>query len=319
MFHHILVPLDGSVLAECVLPHVVAVARASNAQVTLLQVVECPHCESAAAPVDPLHWRMRMAEAQAYLHKLAERLQPTGLSIDTVLLEGQAASGVVDFLRAHDIDLIALSSHGEGGMSAWNIGGMVHKIIQRAHISALIVRAYSPSASCNLTELHYARILAPVDGSPRADYALGPAASLAQCHNARLILAHIVKKTVMFPRTPAQAEYEELAERLLAYNRCEAIRYLEKTQARLDRDVETRVVVGDDVVECLHQLAEAEAIDLVVLNAHGKSGKTKWPFGSVCANMILYGATPLLIVQDLPAQQIEPTHAERYAKERAGH
>ena len=318
MFHHILVPLDGSTLAECVLPHVVAVARACEASVTLLHVVECAAPNQATAPVDPLTWEVCKAEAQAYLDGLTQRLQAVALPIDTVLLEGQPAPRIVDYVREHDCDLIALSSHGEGGVSSWNIGTIVHKLVQGAHLSALIVRAYRPLA-VGLTELHYQRILAPLDGSPRADCAIAPAAHLAHSDGAQLILAYVIERPSLFPHLPPPSTYAEVAEELVAYNRRAATHYFTQLQARFGENVSTRVVIGDDVAERLHQLIEEEAIDLTVVSAHGKTGKPHWPFGSVSTNLILYGAAPLLVIQDLTAVQLEPTHAERFARERAGH
>jgi G6PDH family F420-dependent oxidoreductase len=66
-------------------------------------------------------------------------------------------------------------------------------------------------------------------------------------------------------------------------------------------------------------LAAEEGVELVILCAHGRSGKRKWPFGSVAGTFIEYGATPLLIIQDLSPDEVEPTPAEQAAKEVAGH
>lgn len=75
MFDHVLVPLDGSPLAECVLPHTVAVAQAFGSQVTLLQVLERTHAASQTRPVDPLDWYISKAEAGACLDGVTARLR----------------------------------------------------------------------------------------------------------------------------------------------------------------------------------------------------------------------------------------------------
>lgn len=125
MFHRILVPVDGSSLAECVLPHVVAVARACEASITFVRVVESAAASGTEAPIDPLAWQVSKAEAQAYLDELCYRLQGITQPVDTALLEGQPAPRLIEFVRDHDYDLIALSSHGAGGISGWNIGNVV--------------------------------------------------------------------------------------------------------------------------------------------------------------------------------------------------
>jgi nucleotide-binding universal stress UspA family protein len=75
MFNKILVPLDGSVLAECVLPHAGALARSSGAEVILLRVLEQNIPPDQARPVDPLSWRFRQVEAKAYLEGVDQRLR----------------------------------------------------------------------------------------------------------------------------------------------------------------------------------------------------------------------------------------------------
>jgi len=180
------------------------------------------------------------------------------------------------------------------------------------------VRAYRPTA-VGLTDLRYRRVLVPLDGSPRADFAINPAAHLAHSYGAQLTLAYVIERPILFPHLPPQQEYQELAEQLLEYNRRSAIHYLDQVQAHLGADVTTRVVIGDDVAARLHQLIEQEDVDLTVVSAHGRTGKPHWPFGSVSTNLILYGASPILVIQDLTADQLEPTHAERFAHERAGH
>lgn len=78
-------------------------------------------------------------------------------------------------------------------------------------------------------------------------------------------------------------------------------------------------MVSDDVAATLQQLALEEEVDLVALSAHGYSGGTRWPHGSLTTSFILYGNKPLLIVQDLPRQVIEPTAAELAVRETGGH
>ena len=69
MINHILVPLDGSALAECVLPHVKAIAPVTNARVTLIYILEHPDNRNGSPPIDPLGWHMQKQEAQKYLEE----------------------------------------------------------------------------------------------------------------------------------------------------------------------------------------------------------------------------------------------------------
>ena len=314
MFNQILLPIDGSFLAECVLPHAVAVARAFESQVTLVHVMYQPHRANSRRAVDPLNWRIGKTEAESYLGDQALRLQKAGLRTETQILVGSAAEQIVEFSRTHGVPLIVLSSHGRSGLSEWNVSSVVQKIILRAPTSIMIVRAYQP-ISTDVTELRYRRLLLPLDGSQRAECVLPVASSLARSHEAQILLAHVVRRPEMLRRTPATRGDIELADRIVQRNRAEAIQYLHQVKSDLSGDIQARVLVSDYLAATLHELVDQEQIDLVLLTAHGYSGLTKWPYGSVVSSFITYGTTSLLIVQDLPPDRIEPTRAEVAVRE----
>ena len=318
MFKHILAPLDGSLLAECALPHVVALAQAFAARVTLVRVLESPLAADSSEPLNLVDWQMGKSEAQAYLDTLVTRLQNVGVAVDAVLLEGRAAPCVIHFVHHSDVDLFVLSSHGVNGLSAWNVSSVAQKILLRAHRSVVLVRA-DPSSTADVVGLHYTRLLVPLDGSQRAECVLPVASVLAQSHHAPLLLAHVVQKPEMPYQTPHRADDIALADHLTARNRQQATAYLEQVQARLAGAVQIRVLVSEDVAFSLHELIETEHIDLVVMSAHGYSGKNRWPYGRLTTNFILYGATLLFAVQDLSPADWGLTQREIAAKENQGH
>lgn len=318
MINHLLVPMDGSSLAECVLPHVVLVARAFEARVTLLQVLDQAELTTRVQPVDPLNWHIKKAEAGSYLSGLAARLEEQGLVVEHVLLEGQAAEQIIEFANTHQVGLLVLSSHGRSGLSGWNVSSTVQKVIMGARISVMIIRAYQLE-NADLAWAGYERLLVPLDGSQRAECALPFATGLARFYSSRLILAHVVKEPELPRQTPPTPEDVDLVDRLKARNREEARRQLEQLEGRFPGNIETRLVDSNSVPAMLHELAEKEQVDVVVMCAHGQAGRTRWPYGSVAISFIAYGTTPLLIVQDLPADQIEPTEAELAAQEHKGH
>ncbi len=313
MFNRILLPMDRSPLAECVLPHTVVVARAFESQVTLVHVMDPPHRANWRRAVDPLNWRIRKAEVESYLGDLVLRLQKAGLASEKQILEGPAAERIVEFSHKNDVPLIMLSSHGQSGLSGWNVSSVVQKIILRAHTSIMIVRAYQP-ASTDVTGLRYHRLLVPMDGSQRAECILPVVATLARAQEAQILLAHVARRPEMPRQTPPTDEDVELADRIVERNRAEAIQYLDQLRARLPGDIQARVLVSDHVAVTLHELVDQEKIYLVLLTAHGYSALTRWPYGSVVSSFITYGTSPLLIVQDLPQDKIEPTRAEVVAR-----
>jgi nucleotide-binding universal stress UspA family protein len=206
MFDHILVPLDGSKLAECVLPHVVAIARPFRSQVTLLQVLEAGSEHTTAGSfVDPFRWQLGIAETEAYLDGVARSLGDAGIGTQRVILEGCPARQIVEFARSHDVDLIVLSSHGRSGLSRWNLNSVAYKVVSLAYLSVMIVRAYR-SVDSSLVDFSYRRLLVPLDGSRRAECVLPLATTLASFYDSDVVLANVVSKPQMICLEPLPRE-----------------------------------------------------------------------------------------------------------------
>ncbi len=119
MLDHILVPLDGSPLAECVLPHAIAIAKAFNAQITLAHILEQPSASLQLPKADPLDWYLKKSAANLYLDTVQARLEAEHLSVQTMLLEGGAAEKIVELARSTQADLLILSGYGETGVNSW--------------------------------------------------------------------------------------------------------------------------------------------------------------------------------------------------------
>ena len=302
MFNHILAPMDGSALAECAVPYAMAVARAFDARVTLLRVVVPNRDAGLSQAIDPVEWQIYRAEAERYLHELAARFQNADLRADKVLLEGQAAERIVQFVQDHEVDLIVLSTHGQSGLSGWNVSSVVQKVILRAQTPVLIVRAHL-SAADEVGEPRFRRVLVPLDGSQRAEYVLPLALTLAHSHESLLVLAHVVPRPQVARRGPLTPDETTLVDRLTELNRQAGGEYLKLLADRVSAQVETRLLVSDNAAATLHDLVSSEDIDLVLLCAHGRSGETQWPYGSTALNFIVNGTTPLLILQDIPEEQ----------------
>ncbi|OGO19623.1 MAG: hypothetical protein A2Z14_19640 [Chloroflexi bacterium RBG_16_48_8] len=319
MIDHILVPLDGSSLAERVLPHLFALARPFGSRVTLLRVVSRADSKHPTQRIDPLDWQMREAEARSYLNKLTIKLTQAGLNVRNELLHGDPATLIVEFVRNQDVDLLLLSSHGRSGLTGWNISSVVQKTVIRVQKPIMIVRAYQTAQNGGY-EAQYKKLLIPLDGSSRAECTLPLVASLAEFHKAQVILTHVVRRPELPGRAPPSYEESMLADQLIERNQREAYRYFEELQEHFSVEMKTHLIVGVDVADTLHSIVDQEKPDVVVLSAHGYSGSAQRPYGSLALNFIAYGTTPLLIVQDMPnSYSILPTPAELASKEYPGH
>lgn len=317
MFDQILVPVDRSLLAEQILPHAIAMARAYGSRVMLISVLD-PIVESITGrPIDPWDWQLQRAEAEAYLKDLSIRFENNGVTLQTILLDGKAADQVIYHANSMGTNLIMLSSHGQGGISGWNHSSVTTKIIQQARTSVMIVPSFLIPED-GPEDLRYRRILAPVDSSQRAEFGLFTAAHLARAHEAELLIASVIKPPELPRRTPLSIQERDLVKQIVESNRAEASQYLDALKTSLDCRVDTRLMINESVPEALHKLVEQEKIDLVILNAHGLGGSPLRPYGNVTVNFLAYSTIPLLIVQDFARDRLLETPAETHANEFLG-
>jgi nucleotide-binding universal stress UspA family protein len=147
MYSKILVPLDGSELAECVLPHVEAMAGGCKVKdVVLVRVVEpfrLPIASDyAMAPEEVARIDARsMAEADSYLKKVQGKVRLDGTRIQSELLRGNPAEALADYASKKDVDLIIIATHGRSGVSRWVSGSVADRILRSACVPVLMVRA----------------------------------------------------------------------------------------------------------------------------------------------------------------------------------
>ncbi len=302
MIQRILVPLDGSPLAEQALGQARALARAFDAEVILLGVQETI---ASQAPMDPIAWRLARAETRCYLERLAGSLRDQGLRATSLVAEGRPADEILQTLRARSVDLIVLCSHGRGGRIRFLLGGTAQKVVFNAGVSVLVVRA-SLKPEEPAAPRDFGCILVALDGSQRAQWALCMAATIARVHHGELLLVHVVETRELEGKLPSAPEDQELARMLGERDRRSAELYLAEMESLLATSglrVRTRLVEAPQVVPALEKVAAEEGSSLMVVSAHGSSGAAAWLYGSVAERLIVHGKLPLLVFQDLPRQE----------------
>lgn len=346
MFSRILIPLDGSTLAERSIPHAEQFARIFGSSIVLLQVLEPTSYHENPHPVDPLGWQIRKAEADMYMNGVAARIRKDlneggrekKISVEYSIREGKTAENIVDFAHDDKIDLLVISTHGSGGLSRWNISSVIQKVINLIYLPVLIVRAYSQSGTED-ARVRYRRILLPIDSSRRAEYSLPAGIAIArgeasmgyasEVHNTvphplapdtsspatRLVLAAVIRPPELPIPEPYPVEVAQLSEQLMQVSRKTVHDYLEKMRERLPVESETCVVESNSVASAIQELAAQEDIDLVVLSAHGHTGQFTWPYGNVTRNYMEHGTKPVLVIQDIPRSEVRSTVAELAAAE----
>lgn len=141
-FRHIVVPLDGSSIAEQILPEVVALAKVEGSELTLLRVV-VPRTSSQKAIADENTpwWDQDVAAAEAYLFRTADKLREDGFraKIDVVIGENIAQS-IADYAARESADLVAIATHGRGGFSRALRGSVADVVTRTSRTSMLVLR-----------------------------------------------------------------------------------------------------------------------------------------------------------------------------------
>lgn len=317
MLRHILVPLDGSSAAEGVIPHVHAFASTFNAQVTLVHVMDPTPAADSSARVAPMSWHIRKSEMRAYLDAIVEQLARHSLHAEAVLLEGRVVESIADFARTNAIDLLVLTRHGHGGCGELPLGSTAQRLLLRCCAHKLIVHVGGVTPDTGAL-LHYQRLLVPLDGSWRAECALPLAHTLAERMHADITYAHAVRRPEMARRVPLSDEDAQLEDLVAERNRADAQTYFEQLRARVALNTSTAIVDGANAGCALQELAARLQPDLIVLSAHGYSGLTQLPFGSVTSAFVTDCAAPVLVVRDdvqeapasLPAAPAVTRHQE---------
>jgi nucleotide-binding universal stress UspA family protein len=146
LYHHVLVPLDGSPLAELALADAFSVAELSHAEVTLLQVVPPIDHVIATEAEYPIfvdqQWEAKKMMARDYLEGVCERAGCPDVTVHLVVEMGLAAETIIDYARHHPVDLIVMATHGRSGLQRWVYGSVADKVLRGANQPVLLVRAY---------------------------------------------------------------------------------------------------------------------------------------------------------------------------------
>lgn len=297
MYSRLLVPLDGSRLAEAVLPVVERMAGAMGATVLLLHVLE----RGAPGTVHGEHHLQALDEAEVYLRDVAARLRTQGITVEThahEVPEGDLSRSIAEHVGEEGADLIVMCTHGSGGVRELLFGSIAQHVLKRGTTPVLLVRAGQNGAVPPFTP---GRILIPLDGTAAAEAALGPGGDLAQHLGSSVHLVMVVATpgTVSGER---QALYQSLpvaTRAALDLEEQEGCDYLERAAARLRGmgvPVTTEVRRGDTSSALADEAAEP-GVGLVVVATHGRAGVQAIWAGSVTARLLTRTRAPLLLLR----------------------
>ena len=300
-FQSILVPVDGSTLAEAAVPYALAVAERARSKVQFVFVYQ----DSFNLEPVELAWQ--------YLLRLTARARERlGDSVSSALLHGTVAATLVKQARKIGADLVIMTTHGRGGVERAWLGSVTDQLIRRIGIPVLVVR---PGEGAAAPEFEPTEILIPLDGSPLAETALQPAAALARLWDAQVTLVQIVYR-VPIAGAEGMAAAQNFDQELTVMTRESAEEYVRDAADRLrSSDVKASGMALIGTGSPAHQLRELAApgvVSLIAMATHGRGGIRRFILGSVTDKLVRTAEVPVLVVPPVPAtRQVREAKPER--------
>jgi nucleotide-binding universal stress UspA family protein len=295
MFSHLLVPLDGSQLAESALPAAEYIAQTLKIPVTLVHIIE-------KDPPQAIHGEAHLSsepEAKTYLDRIA-RTFPAGTEVDTHIhtrAVKDVAQSIVSHVDELESDLIVMCTHGSGGLRHMLFGNIAQQVINLGKTPVLLIQ---PRESQVPPEFKCQRMLVPLDGDPEHEHGLLIAAGLAQACNASIHLIMVVATlgTISGKRSATARFLPGATALLLDFTQEGGLGYLKNHETRLQVDglaVSGNVQRGDPA-KVIEQTAKETRADLIVMGTHGKTHMDAFWSGSVTPQVSRSTRLPLLLV-----------------------
>jgi nucleotide-binding universal stress UspA family protein len=303
MIRTLLVPLDGSALAETALPIATELAHLLGASIVALRVIDPlgearPIAALLADDEDTLpeinfDVLAEREQAQHYLDGVVAQLRAAGLRAHARVAVGYAADQIVQ--AATQFDLVTMATHGRSGIRRWAFGSVADSVLRRATTPLLLVRADQTEV---VATGRPRRILVPLDGSALAEQALPVAMELARAAKATIVLM----RSFCWP--------DEIATSFAYLDPIRSGGLIEQDEARVRAELEAvaarLTAQGATITTIVGSAPPAEAIlatvamqhaDLIVMSTHGRGGLKRWALGSVADRVLHLAAVPVLVVR----------------------
>ena len=293
MFEKILVPLDGSPLAERALTPALALAQQGHGEVILLSV---PYAKQIVVEDwDNYGFDQSLEQSQqeltAYLEGLKAKKAQPDLTLKTVVEVGDEASVIVDMAVDEEIDLIVMATHGRSGISRWMLGSITERVLRHAPCPVLVIREDKPLS----------HILITLDGSALSECALDPGMEVASRLGGHVTLLSVETSRDIDPAFTTELDKIEagLGARTIEdfYHRTES--YLQSLARKWQADLEQVIHIAPKtgpIAQAILDFIETEDVDLVVMATHGRTGLRRWVYGSVTEKVMRQAKCALLIV-----------------------
>jgi nucleotide-binding universal stress UspA family protein len=302
MFRRILIPLDGSPRAELILAQIARILRREDSEVLLLRVLDLPPIlrDLDSVPFLP----KTREEAENYVRDLERRLSDQGARVRGRVMEGPAAAAILDAAREEGATMIAMTTHGRGGLARWVMGSVAEKVARASEVPVFLVRSFQEKAQGGgepaAQELPFRRILMPVDGSPTSMAVVEAVEEFARLFECEVLVLHVwplqLSPVYVAPGIPVFSTDPSGIFPIPPPEKDEMTAPSAERLRRAGLQVTRISASGDAASEILDQ-CHARGADLVALGTHGRSGVSRWVLGSVAERVLRHARTPILLVR----------------------
>ena len=307
-----LVPLDGSALAEVILPYSRELATRLNLDVVLIHIADKKDSETLLlqkAYVDRTADTIRRDVAGAQKMKSGVTRGSQEIKVSGEVVVGYPAEEILRYADENDIDLILMATHGRSGINRWVMGSVADKVLRSSRVPVLLVRAGIPQ---DIVDNEWpGTMLVPLDGSGLAELVLPHVVALAKQPDAKTVevtLLMVCEPLSMPAFAPPEfwASWGDMASKHMANSRSSAKKYLTRIEKQLNDaglTVSLEVLEGQATEEIINY-ATKKGFSLIVMATHGRSGLSRWAYGSVAEKVLVAASSPILLVR--PASTGDP-------------
>ncbi len=320
-FRSILVPLDGSRLAEQAIPTAIAIAQHTRASLRLALVHRELNPLLSLEPVD-ISTRTRLALEKAdqdYMRELVQTLRPQlGEALTLALLKGPVAPTLTKYAKDIGADLVVMTTHGRGGVRRAWLGSVADELVRSLELPLIIIR---PGEKRNAQEpVDLTKIGVPLDGSPLAEAVLEPVLALARLWGSEVLLAQVVRP-ILLTSDPQLVFPTGYADQETRIRQSTAESYIEQVADRLRAEgVKARgaALLGGAVTDALLDFFQSEKAGLVAISTHGRGGARRLVLGSVADKLVRAAEMPVLVLRP-PTAARRPRTARHKTLEHSTH
>ena len=305
MYNRMLVPLDGSEIAEVVFPYAEELAGRLDLEVVLLHANSSEERGFTAMQRVYVEWAAAIVRHQSREVQERTGIQPGGKAVEVrvELVVGDPAEQILRYADESEIDLILMATHGRSGIRRWAIGSVVDKVLRASRVPILLVRAGIPEEVVH-DEWSRRTMLVPLDGSMLAESVLPHVKALAKQRGVGLmdvVPLWVCQPPVISSDYPADMplSWEEHVRWVTTHSKQVEEQYLTGVQKRLEGaglKVRSEVLMGkaaDEIVD----YADRNPLNLIVMATHGYSGLSRWECGSVADKVLHAVSSPIFVVR----------------------